>query len=246
MTETLYVVIPAYNEEENIESVIKSWYPVLEGKSDASRVVVADSGSTDRTHEILSKLQQELPKLFILSSTGKFHGPKVIALYEHAIKSGADWIFQTDSDGQTNPAEFDAFWNIREGLDGIFGNRSVRGDGLARSLVEKVVCLLLKIYFGIRVPDANAPFRLMKAGTVNKYLHLMAPDYNLPNIMITAFFSFYDENVSFRQISFKARQGGVNSINILKIMKIGWKALRDFSKFRKQMKRDAANAKNNS
>jgi len=45
------------------------------------------------------------------------------------IKSGADWIFQTDSDGQTNPDEFEAFWCRREKYDALFGNRTVRGDG---------------------------------------------------------------------------------------------------------------------
>lgn len=58
---SVYVVMPAYNEEENIESVIQAWYPVLEGKSGLSRLVVADSGSTDATHEILKRLQEEYP-----------------------------------------------------------------------------------------------------------------------------------------------------------------------------------------
>ena len=49
----LYIVMPAYNEEANIEDTIKSWYPILEGKSEESRIVIADSGSTDSTHMIL-------------------------------------------------------------------------------------------------------------------------------------------------------------------------------------------------
>ena len=69
-------------------------------------MVVADSGSSNATHDILIRLQKDYPKLEILSSTGKQHGPKVIALYDFAIKQGADYIFQTDSDGQTNPDEF--------------------------------------------------------------------------------------------------------------------------------------------
>ena len=104
----------------------------------------------------------------ILSDTGKQHGPKVIALYDYAIKQGADFIFQTDSDGQTLPEEFDAFWQMRHGYKGIFGHRAVRGDGKSRAFVEKVVCFLLKCYFKVKVPDANAPFRLMDAKTVAK------------------------------------------------------------------------------
>ena len=147
----LYVVMPAYNEEDNILDVVTSWYPVLEGKDPASRLVIADSGSQDRTHELLENFQKDHPQLVILSDTGKQHGPKVIALYDYSIKQGADFIFQTDSDGQTLPSEFDAFWQMRHGYKGIFGHRVVRGDGKDRAFVEKVVCFLLKLYFKVKV-----------------------------------------------------------------------------------------------
>lgn len=233
--DTLYIVMPAYNEEANIKGVVDQWYPILEGKSEDSRLVIADSGSKDDTHKILEDLKATHPKLETLSDTNQYHGPKVIALYDHAIKNGADFIFQTDSDGQTNPDEFDAFWQERDSYDGIFGHRSVRGDGKDRAFVEKVVCFLLKLYFKVKVPDANAPFRLMRAETVKKYLYKMAPDYNLPNIMITTFFVHNNERVKFNEISFKPRQAGVNSVNIPRIIKIGWKALGDFRRFKKEM-----------
>lgn len=234
--EKLYIVMPAYNEEENVRSVVEQWYPLLKGKDKDSRLVIADSGSTDKTHEFLENLQENgYEQLEILSNTGKQHGPKVIALYDYAIKNKADFIFQTDSDGQTNPEEFDAFWSLREQYDGIFGKRSIRGDGKARAFVERIVCLLLKLYFDVKVPDANAPFRLMKAETVKKYLYKLDADYNLPNIMITTYYVYYQEKFLFRDISFKSRQGGVNSINIPKIVKIGINALGDFRKLKKGM-----------
>lgn len=234
--ETLYIVMPAYNEEANIEGVVNQWYPILDGKSDESRLVIADSGSKDRTHEILENLKGTHPQLETLSDTNQYHGPKVIALYDYAIKKGADYIFQTDSDGQTDPNEFDAFWQERNSYDGIFGHRSVRGDGKDRAFVEKVVCFLLKLYFGVKVPDANAPFRLMKTEVVKKYLYEMESDYNLPNIMMTTFFVHNNEKVKFKEITFKPRQAGVNSVNIPRIVKIGWKALGDFHGFKKKMK----------
>ena len=226
--DTLYVVMPAYNEEENIEQTVTSWYRVLDGKNQDSRLVIADSGSQDTTHDILLKLKDRYPLLEVLEKTDRQHGPKVIALYDYAIKSGADYVFQTDSDGQTNPDEFEQFWDLRHDYDGIFGIRNERGDGEARAFVEHVVCSLLRLYFGVRIPDANAPFRLMKCDTVKKYLYKLKPDYNLPNIMMTTYFVYYHEKYRFVPISFKPRQGGVNSINIPKIVKIGWKALGDF------------------
>lgn len=234
--ESLYIVMPAYNEEQNIESVIRSWYPVLRGKSPKSRLIVADSGSSDSTHEILLNLQKDYPQLEILNDTARQHGPKLIALYNYSIKKKADYIFQTDSDGQTDPAEFQSFWNARNTYDIILGHRNVRGDGRSRAFVESVVCFLLKIYFRVDVPDANAPFRLMKTSVTAKYMDRFDPDYNLPNIMLTTFFAFYEENLTFKTISFNPRQAGTNSVNIPKIIKIGWNALGDFKAFKKSMK----------
>jgi hypothetical protein len=180
-------------------------------------------------------MKQERKQLEILGDTDRYHGPKVIALYDYAIKEGADYVFQTDSDGQTNPGEFDAFWQKRQEYDGIFGYRNVRGDGKSRAYVEHIVCLLLRLYFGVSVPDANAPFRLMKADVLKKYLYKLPADYNIPNIMITAYFAHYNEKLTFETISFKPRQGGVNSINISRIIKIGWKALGDFRRLKRDM-----------
>lgn len=234
--DSIYVVMPAYNEEETIKDVVEQWYPILEGKAENSRLVIADSGSVDKTHEILVNLQKEYPQLEILENTLKQHGPKLIALYKYAIDNRIDYVFQTDSDGQTNPDEFVAFWNLRSDYDAILGHRSVRGDGKSRAFVEKVVCFLLRMIFCVKVPDANAPFRLMKVSVVSKYIDRFEEDYNLPNIMLTTFFAHYKEKITFREVSFKSRQGGVNSINIPKIVKIGWKALGDFRTFKKGMK----------
>ncbi len=131
--------------------------------------------------------------------------------------------------------EFAAFWNERERYAGIFGNRTVRDDGKDRAFVEHTVCALLKLYFGVSVPDANAPFRLMKADVVKKYLYKLPKDYNLPNIMMTTYFAHYKEKMTFKEISFKPRHAGVNSINIPKIIKIGWKAFRDFNYLKKNI-----------
>lgn len=63
-------------------------------------------------------------------------------------------------DGQTNPAEFEKFWKKKNKYDAILGNRVVRGDGKGRKFVENTVCFLLRLIFGVKVKDANAPFRL--------------------------------------------------------------------------------------
>lgn len=237
LDEILYIVMPAYNEVANIQTVVEQWYPILDGKNERSRLVVADSGSTDGTHELLEQLRSSYSKLEILSNSDKYHGPKLMALYRHAIDAGADYIFQTDSDGQTNPDEFASFWNERSQCEGIIGYRVAREDGKGRAFVEAIVCLLVRLFFGVRIPDANAPFRLMRTSLIEKYIDLLPADYNIPNIMFTSIFAFFEEKICFEEISFKPRQGGENSINYLKIIRIGCKALKDFSKYSKECKK---------
>ena len=235
--EPLYIVMPAYNEEANIKTTLDAWYPVIEkhNKTGNSRLVVVNDGSKDNTYKMMQEYAETHPLFVPLTKPNGGHGSTVIFAYDYAIKSGADWIFQTDSDGQTNPDEFEDFWNERDNYDAIFGNRTVRGDGKSRAFVEKVVCMLVKNYFGVKVPDANAPFRLMRADKVSKYLGKLKPDYNLPNIMMTTYFVYYKDRVTFKEISFKPREKGTNSINIKKIIKIGQQALKDFRELKKNL-----------
>jgi glycosyltransferase involved in cell wall biosynthesis len=234
---SLFVVIPAYNEEQNIEKCVRDWYPVVENHNDDgnSWLVIINDGSKDHTYEKLQEMAASRPLLVPVTKENGGHGSAVLHGYRYAIDHQAEWIFQTDSDGQTNPAEFDGFWDKKDEYDAIIGNRPVRGDGKDRKFVENVVCFLLRIIFHVKVTDANAPFRLMKAGLVDKYIKKLPRDFNLPNIMFTTYFVYFREKVLFLPISFKPREAGTNSINLKKIIKIGWKAVGDFYRLRRDI-----------
>lgn len=236
MEDTLYIVMPTYNEEANIRNVVKEWYPILKNGNENSRLVISDGGSKDRTLDILNELKTEYPKLVVIPKPGTDHGTKVILLYKYAIEQGADWIFQTDSDGQTLPSEFSEFWKLRKKYNIIMGNRKKRGDGAGRKLVENVLRVYLKLFFGVMVPDANAPFRLMKSEVVNKYINLMPDNFNLPNAILAACFSRYKEKVTYRVVTFQPRQGGKNYMNIKRIFSIGRESIGNFAKIKKNLK----------
>lgn len=76
----------------------------------------------------------------------------------------------------------------------------------------------------------------MKSDLIKRYIYNFQIDYNLPNVMLTTFFAYYHEKIKFINITFKPRKKGTNSINISKIIKIGFKSVRDFYFFRKRMK----------
>ena len=127
----LYIVIPAYNESENIESLINDWYPIIDkhNANGKSRLAIINDGSSDNTLERLKGMANERPLLSIISKENGGHGSAVLCGYRYAIENKADWVFQTDSDGQTNPNEFEGFWGLRNRYDAIIGNRPDRGDG---------------------------------------------------------------------------------------------------------------------
>lgn len=235
MKDKLYIVMPTYNEEANIENVVKEWYPILDNGNENSRMVIADGGSKDNTLSILYELKNTYPKLEVIYKPGTDHGTKVIYLYKYAIENGADWIFQTDTDGQTLPSEFADFWRLRTTNDIVLGNRIKRGDGFNRKIVENVLRVYLKVFFGVFVPDANAPFRLMKSDTVNKYIGLMPENFNLPNAILSACFSRYNEKVIYKEITFQPRQGGKNYMNVKRIIKIGLESLRNFADIKRSL-----------
>ena len=198
-----------------------------------SRLVVVDDGSKDDTYSILQELARTRKLLLPLTKKNSGHGATCIYGYRYAIEHGADYIFQTDTDGQTSAGEFEAFWAECENYDAVLGKRPDRGDGTARKFVEKVLCMVLRMIFGVKVPDANAPFRLMKAGLLKKYISRMPEDFNLPNVILTTYFVYFSENIIFQDITFRPRQGGKNSINFKRIFMIGVKAVSDFRELRR-------------
>jgi glycosyltransferase involved in cell wall biosynthesis len=232
----LYIVIPTYNEEENIESVATEWHEVVKKIGPDSKLVIINDGSKDSTFTKLSQLKKELSQLVPLDKPNGGHGATVLYGYNYALEKGADFIFQTDSDGQTIPKEFTNFWADRNKFSAIIGHRSKRQDGLSRVFVTKVLKLVLFIIFGLNITDANTPFRLIKADILSKYIRLIPKDFNLSNVMLTVLLLKYKEPVDFRPITFRPRQGGVNSINFKRIVGIGKQAIKDFYVIKKGLK----------
>lgn len=227
-TEKLYIVMPAYNEAEGIAAVIKEWYPKLSYGTAGSRLVIADGGSTDHTYDILRKLQKQYPDLEVLSRPGTTHGTKVRFLYQYAIDHHADWIFMSDSDGQTEPAEFDRFWKKRKRYDCVIGNRADRKDGRARRFVDFVLRCYLFIFFRSRVPDGSAPFRLMKTELVAEYIDVLPKLCMLPNAVLNALFVQYKHAVIFEKITFRKREHDKSKVRIREVLELGLRSVPDF------------------
>lgn len=234
--DVLYIVMPAYNEAANIRQVIDDWYPVIKKfGGDDSRLVIFDDGSRDETFSLMLDEKKTRPLFEPITKPNSGHGATVLTAYHYAIDKNADFIFQTDSDGQTLPAEFEKFWKLRDSFDMVIGNRNNRQDGLSRKVVTRTLRIILRLVFGVNIVDANTPFRLIKVATLKNFIDKIPPDYNLSNVLLSVIYAKYNLRVKYLPITFRPRQGGVNSINLRRIISIGWQALKDFIKLSKEI-----------
>lgn len=235
----IYFVMPAYNEAANIEDTVKQWYPVVEKLhlgGALSKLVIANDGSKDNTFTIMQGLKERYPLFDPIDKPNSGHGATVLHLYRYAIENGADYIFQTDSDGQTNPEEFWQMWENRENYDFQIGHRIGRQDGGSRVFVTKTLRLVVWLMFHEWVTDANTPFRLMRTDKLQPIMDVIPQDYFLCNVAISAIATKWNYKIGWYTITFKPRQGGINSINMKRIFKIGWKALGDFRAINNNLK----------
>lgn len=231
--------MPAYNEEANIEDVIKQWHPICEKINqlgDNAKLVIANDGSKDNTFGIMTQLQDKYPFLIPLDKANSGHGATVLYLYRYAIDNGADYVFQTDSDGQTLPEEFWQMWDNKEKYDFQIGTRGGRQDGDSRVFVTKTLRFVVWCMFHVWVKDANTPFRLLNIEKLKPILDIIPSDYNLANVAVSAIAVRWKYNIAWYPITFRPRQGGVNSINMKRIFKIGVKALSDFRMINRNLK----------
>lgn len=238
MKDNLYIVMPAYNEQDNITEVVDEWYKVVEKIGKDSRLVVVNDGSKDDTLKILEDAQKNRPQLVVLDKKNGGHGSTVLYGYSYAIAQDPAYIFQTDSDGQTLASEFWQFWDQRHNYDAQFGFRKKREDGFSRWIVTKTLRMIIWAIFKTWVTDANTPYRLMKTSVLKEAIKYVPDNYNLPNVIISVMIVRNHYKYRFERITFRPRQGGVNSINIKSISKIGQNALGDFRNIEKHIVED--------
>lgn len=228
--------MPVYNEEANIRTVIAQWHPVVEGIGPDSRLVLIDDGSKDQTYSIAAGLKDIYPQLVIHTKENQGHGPTVLRGYRYAIRHGADYVFQTDSDGQTLPSEFSKFWRNRGKCGLLLGNRVKREDGLGRVFVSNVALrTVLLAVFHVWEKDANTPYRLMRCSQLKEVLRKVPGNFFLANVLITMIYRKNGMGISYYPITFRKRQGGENTLDMKRIFRIGLQAVRQFVVLKKRI-----------
>lgn len=162
MNKTL-VIIPTYNEKENIEKMIRTIFslPVLYD------ILIIDDGSPDKTQSIVRSLQNSFPeKLFMLERAGKQGlGTAYILGFKWAIEKKYDFIFEMDADFSHNPQDLMVLHQACiNGADLAIGSRYKSGVNvvnwpIGRVLMSYFASMYVRFITGMKIYDTTAGFK---------------------------------------------------------------------------------------
>lgn len=213
-------VFPVYNEESVIEKTLYSYYREFINKLDFE-MIVAEDGSTDRTKEILKKLEPELS----LKLYSKDDRKGYLNAVRDALKIAEfEWIFLVDSDNQFDPHDFWKLWSKINQYDILLGKKINRKDGLLRLFLSKGYNLILKTLFSIKYEDIDTGFRLLRRSVTNK----IAPEVKHLGFFTAEFvIRAHDRGYRIIEIPVKHLKQEIRSSNIFHIKKLPFIILRE-------------------
>jgi dolichol-phosphate mannosyltransferase len=151
----LAIVIPAYNEEDNIELVVQESLDVLQGLTSRFEIVVVDDHSSDGTWNKLQTLSERIPQLQIIRNAQNMGcHPSSLVGYKAAQ---ADYRYFIPADRQIPAAEITKFLaKAKAGCELVYSWRQKRADPPHRLWVSGFYNILLRLFFGIRVHDVDS------------------------------------------------------------------------------------------
>ncbi len=157
------VIIPTYNEKENVENIIRAVFGL---ESDFS-VLIIDDGSPDGTADIVKSLQKEFPdKLFIVEREGKLGlGTAYIRGFKWALEHDYQFVFEMDADFSHDPNDLVRLYQAcKDGADLAIGSRYINGVNvvnwpMGRVLMSYFASVYVRIITRMKIMDATAGFK---------------------------------------------------------------------------------------
>ena len=152
--QSIEILIPAYNEEKNIEIVIKKCLSWLKNQTKDFGILIVDDGSTDNTGKILDSLAEKDKHLKVIHNRKNLgNGETLKIAYENSTK---DIILSCPADQQFDPADFSRVLPYVNQSDIICVYRSKKPDyNLFRSFISNMHRLVLRIFFNLNIKDIN-------------------------------------------------------------------------------------------
>lgn len=208
------VVLPTYNEAENIENVVSRVHSVV-----TCDILIVDDGSTDGTIEIIKRLNSKNPKVFLsLRKSKNGLGDAYRHAYTWAIENGYELLIQCDADGSHEIEKIpDMYEEYLSGSDLVVGSRYIPGGNVegwspSRILISKMGNLYAKLVLRLPVKDLTAGFRLYRIDALRNinYQNAVAKGYSF-QIQMT--YLFRKLKISEVPITFVDRVFGSSKMN---------------------------------
>ena len=218
----LATVMPVYNEEECIVSVVKSWRDVLAGLGIRFHMLVLNDGSKDGTADVLRQFADD-ECIEIISKPNSGHGPTILAGYRRAVEI-ADWVFQTDSDGEMQPNGLPGLWAKRNEYDALFGCRQGRVQGFGRKLISACSRFTVRLFFKSGVEDVNTPYRMIRSDLLRQAVEQIPPDTFAPNVIVSGALARANLRIYSTMIPHQNRRTGKVSIVKWKLWKAAFRS----------------------
>jgi dolichol-phosphate mannosyltransferase len=165
-----WLILPTYNEAENVKAIVPAAGEILASAAPAGfRVLVVDDGSPDGTGGLADEMAAEHEWVQVLHRTEKSGiGPAYLAGFRHALEQGADYVMEMDSDFSHDPADLARLLQaVYDGADLALGSRYVPGGGvsdwgLLRRLVSEGGSTYARLVLGLKVRDLTGGFKCFR------------------------------------------------------------------------------------
>jgi len=160
-----WLILPTYNEAENIESLVRAVLPQLEAAGTPYTVLIVDDESPDGTGRIADRLAAELEPVRVLHRERKEGlGRAYLAGFDAALADGADLVLEMDSDFSHDPADLPPLIAAAEDADLVVGSRYVEGGGvedwgLVRRMVSRGGSWYARAILRVPVRDLTGGFK---------------------------------------------------------------------------------------
>lgn len=222
--ENLAVVMPVYNEQEIVKSVIEKWCLELDKLNIDYKLFAYNDGSKDNSGQILEEIANNNPKVICINKKNAGHGPTVLKGFND---NAADftWILQIDSDNEMEPAYFNRLWEKRDDYDFLIGIRENRAQPLSRKILSLASRVCVRMFYGKGPWDVNSPYRLMRSATFIDYFKQIPPNVFSPNLMVSGIVSKKKIRFYETPIPCQGRLTGEASIRKMTILKAAVKSI---------------------
>ena len=155
---SISVVLPSYNEEENIENTLLSCIDYLGERFEDFEIIAVNDGSSDETKSVVEQVMKQHKSVVLVDHPVNLgYGAALHSGFETASK---DYIFLMDSDGQFDIKDIDLMLPHVTGENVILGYRKKRADNFIRSLNAFLYNQYIKLFFGLNVKDIDCAFKM--------------------------------------------------------------------------------------